>query len=318
MEHNYDLVIIGAAAAGCAAAVYAARRHLNTIIVSKDIGGEVALSGEIGNWPSVIHTTGVELAKEFHEHVKHYNVPIDEGWSVESITQDGRYHVLTAKNFAGEEKTYRAKAVIVASGIHPRELGVPGEKEKKGRGLTYCTVCDGPLFKGKVTTTIGAGNAAVESALMMADIASHVNIVTKYGKDDLKGGFPKAEDILLKKMMEKENVTVIFNADTTEILGEQMVSGIRYIDTTTNEEKELQTDGVMVHIGVIPNSDFVEGVEKDAQRQIKVTKTCKTTIPGLFAAGDVTDIPYNQISIAVGMGATAALAAIDYINHFEE
>lgn len=314
---EFDLVIIGAAAAGSAAAIYAARRHLNVIIVSKDIGGEVTLSGEIGNWPSVIETTGVELAKQFHEHVKYYNVPIDQGYGVEKIEQDGKFHVLTAKNYAEGEKKYRTKTVIVATGIHPRELGLPGEKELKGRGLTYCTVCDGPLFKGKITTTIGAGNSAVESALMMGDIAEKVYVITKYGPDDPKNGFPKAEDILVKKMLEKDNIEIIHNGMTTEIVGEGVVSAVKYTNTVSKEEKSIKTDGAMVHIGVIPNSDFIDCVEKDKGGQIIVDKVCQTNCTGIFAAGDVTDIPYNQISIAVGMGATAALAAIDYINAFE-
>ena len=170
-EQCYDVVIIGAAAAGSAAGVYCARRNLNTIIVSMDIGGEVALSGEVENWPGIINITGFELAQNFNKHVLSYNVPIDQGFKVEAIKQEKNYHIVEAKNLSGEERSYKTKAVIIASGIHPRELGLPGEKELKGRGVTYCTVCDGPLFKGKTTITIGAGSAALESALMMGEIS---------------------------------------------------------------------------------------------------------------------------------------------------
>jgi alkyl hydroperoxide reductase subunit AhpF len=316
-EKLYDLIIIGHAAAGPAAAIYAARRHLDVLIISKDIGGEVALSGDIGNWPSVIKTTGIELAKEFHEHVKSYNVPIEEGTEVVSIAQEKNIHIITAKDILGKEKIYRTKTIIVATGIHPRELDIPGEKELKGRGITYCTVCDGPLFSKKITATIGAGNSAVESVLMMGEIAEKVYVVTKYGPDDQNGGFPKAENILVEKMMALKNIEIVYNARTTSIGGEKSVESLTYTDTKANEEKTLEIQGAMVHIGVIPNSDFITCVEKDKGGQIIVDKICKTSCEGIFAAGDVTDMPYNQISIAVGMGATAALTAIDYLNHFE-
>ncbi|MFH1286734.1 MAG: FAD-dependent oxidoreductase [Candidatus Magasanikbacteria bacterium] len=317
-EELYDLIIIGAAAVGTAASVYASRRHLHFKIVSKDIGGEVALSGEVENWPGIIKTTGIELSAQFHEHMKYYNVPIDDGHEVTSITKDGNVHVVTAKSSTGEEKIYRTKSVIIGSGVHPRNLKVPGEEERRGKGITYCTTCDGPLFGGKTTATIGAGNSAVESALMMAGIAKKVYVITRYSDDEEnKGGFPPAEEILVKKLKELDNVEIIYNADTKEILGDGMVSGIKYLDTASNEEKELDVQGVMVHIGVIPNSTFVDCVDKDPAGQIVIDKLCKTSRDGIFAAGDVTDIPYNQIAIAAGHGVTAALSAIDYINKWE-
>lgn len=310
-----DLVIIGAAAAGSAAAVYAARRNLNFVVVAKDIGGEVALSGEVENWTGTIKTTGFELSQKFHEHVKSYGVQIDEGFGVEDIRQEENVHIVLAKNLAGEERTYRTKAVIIASGIHPRQLGVPGEKELKGRGVTYCTVCDGPLYRGKITATIGAGNAAVESALMMADLAEKVYLITKYDKET-KHGFPKAENVLVDKLLTKENVEIIYEANTTEVLGEQMVSGVRY-ETPDGESHDIETNGVMVHIGMIPNSDFVKCTEKNPQKEIIVQVNCETSCPGVYAAGDVSDVPFKQIVIAAGQGATAALSAIDYINRWQ-
>jgi NADH-dependent peroxiredoxin subunit F len=313
-----DLVIIGAAAAGSAAAVYAARRHLNFLIVSKDIGGEVALSGEVENWPGTIHTTGFELSKAFHEHVKSYDVQIDEGWGVTKIEPVENYHIVHAENYSKEKREYKTKSVIVSSGIHPRTLGIPGEEELKGRGVTYCTVCDGPLFKGKTTATIGAGNSAVESALMMADIAEKVYVVTKYpNTPESKGGFPRAEDILVKKLREKSNVEFIYNASTNQVLGDGMTSGFKYKDNDSGEEKEVEVNGIMVHIGMIPNSQFVDCADKNQAGELKVNTRCETSCKGLFAAGDVTDVPFKQISISAGQGATAALSAIDYLNHWE-
>ncbi len=313
-----DLVIIGAAAAGSSAAIYAARRNLNFVVVAKDIGGEVALSGEVRNWPGIIETTGFELAQNLHKHMKSYDVPIDEGFSVESIQQEKNYHIITAKNITDEEKIYKTKSIIIASGIHPRELQIPKEQELKGRGVTYCTVCDGPLFKEKITATIGAGNSAIESALMMSSIAQKVYLITKY-PDTKKslGGFPKAETILVDKIKALDNVEIMYHANTTEISGDDMVSGITYEDKENGEKKELKVDGVMVHIGMIPNSQFVTCGKKNKAGEVEVTIKCATDCPGVFAAGDVTDVPFKQIVIAAGHGATAALSAIEYINKWK-
>lgn len=312
-----DLVIIGGSAAGSAASIYAARRNLNFVVVAKDTGGEVALSGDVDNWPGVIHTTGIELAQQFTKHMKSYNAPIDEGFEVSGIQQKKSHYIVTAKNYSGKEKIYETKAIILATGIHPRSLGIPGEQELRGKGVTYCTVCDGPLYRNKVTATIGAGNAALESALMMSELATSVYVLTKYPEDQ-HGGFPKGEDILVEKLKAKSNVTIIYNADTKQILGEDKVSGIRYLDTATQKEQDIMVDGVMVHIGMLPNSSFTDLAEKNQQGELVVDLTCKTNRPGMFAAGDVTNIPFKQIAIAAGMGVTAALSAIDYINRWKE
>lgn len=317
-EQLLDLVIIGAAAAGSAAAVYAARRNLNFVVIAKDIGGEVALSGEVGNWPGIIETSGFELSQNFHKHVQSYDVPIDEGFAVETIKAEKNYHIITAKNSTGEEKTYQTKAVIIASGIHPRLLGIPREEDLKGRGVTYCTVCDGPLFKGKTTATIGAGNAAIESALMMSGIAEKVYLITKYpDTPESLGGFPRAETILVDKVKALDNVEIIYNANTTEIKGDGMASAVVYEDNESKESKEVSIDGVMVHIGMIPNSQFVTCGKKNKAGEIEVTTKCETDCPGVFAAGDVTNVPFKQIVIAAGQGATAALSAIEYINKWK-
>lgn len=314
-----DLVIIGAAAAGSAAAIYAGRNNLDFLIVSKDIGGEVALSGKVGNWPGTITTTGTELAKNFHDHIKSINIKIDEGFEVTAIKQEKNHHIVVAKNYAGEERIYETKAVIVASGIHPRHLPVPGEEKLRGMGITYCTTCDGPLFRDKITATIGAGNSALESVLMMSRIAKKVYLITRYSNTkENNGGFPKGERILIEKVKELENVEILYEADTKKILGDNMVSGLKYEDTVTKEVKEIEVNGIMVHIGMIPNSDFVTCANKNPMGEIEVNLKCATSCPGVFAAGDVTNIPYKQIAIAAGHGVTAAMAAIEYLNRWEE
>lgn len=314
----YDLVIIGAAAAGCTAAVYAARRNLNFIIITKDIGGEVALSGEVENWPGQIHTTGIQLAQDFHKHAASYNTNIKNGLMVTAIKQDGNVHVIETDDGTGKTESFTTKTVIIASGIHPRTLGLPGEDELRGKGVTYCTVCDGPLYRRKITATVGSGNSALESALMMATLASKVYLLSKYpNTKETNGGFPKGENILIDKIKQQPNVEIIYGASTTKILGTDFVTGLEYTDTSGTAQS-LTTDGVMVHIGMIPNTDFVEKVEKNPVKEIIVSQKCETSVPGIFAAGDVTNIPYKQISIAAGQGAVAALAAIEYINRFQE
>ena len=312
-----DLVIIGASAAGLSASVYAARRKLNFVVLSMDIGGEVAKSGEVENWLGIEHTNGIELAQNFEKHARSHDVDIQNGHEVTKIEQDGNTHVIHAI-YGSEKKTYRTKAVIIASGIHPRELGIPGEDTLKNKGVTYCTVCDGPLYKRKTTATIGAGNAAVESALMMAGISEKVYLVTKYPNEEaVQGGFPKAETILVHKVKELDNVEIIYNAMTEKISGESRVEGFSYKDQDSSKTHDIAVDGVMVHIGMIPNSTFVTCGDKNPSGEVKVTLKCETTCTGIFAAGDVTDIPFKQIIISAGHGATAALSAIEYINRWE-
>ncbi len=313
-----DLVIIGAAAAGCAAAVYAARRNLKYAIVAKDIGGEVALSGDVDNWPGTIHTTGFELAQQFYKHAESYGTKAEVGYEVVGIEKEGNYFIVKTQNYSKEEKLYYTKTVIIGSGIHPRELGIPGEKELRGKGVTYCTVCDGPLYRGKITATIGAGNAGLESALMMSELASKVYLITKFpNTKETNGGFPKGENILIDKVKKAKNVEIIYSAQTLTIIGKDAVEGLIYRDSVTNEEKQIEAGGIMVHIGNIPNSSFATGVEKTPLGEIIVDQKCMTSIPGIFAAGDVTTIPYKQIVIAAGQGVTAALSAIEYINKWE-
>jgi len=313
----FDLIIIGGSAAGSAAAIYAARRKLNFKIVTDDLGGEVALSGVVNNWPGNIEIQGFELAKKFTEHVRSYGVEIDEGLRASKIESKENYHIVTAKNAIGKISTYETKTVIIATGIHPRHLQVPGEKELYQKGVTYCTVCDGPLFKNKITATIGSGNSALESALMMANIASKVYLISKYADTkDTNGGFPKGETILVDKVKSLPNIEIIYSATTTKINGEARVDGLTY-KTDTGEEKTIPTQGVMVHIGQIPNSQFADIVTKTPLGEIIVDAKCKTNIPGIFAAGDVTNIPYKQIGISVGQGIIASLATIEYINRWK-
>lgn len=309
----YDLIIIGASAAGCSAAVYAARRKLNVVIITDGIGGEVAMAGEINNWPGQISVAGYELAQNFAAHVKSYGVEIIEGWRADQVKKtDGSFEIIF-KNAVGEEKTFTAKSVITATGIHPRHLKIPGEEAFFHKGVTYCSVCDGPLFRGKVTATIGGGNSALESVIMLSNIAKEVHLLTiEPNTAEKKFGFPTGDDILIEKVKSLPNVTIRYDANTYEIFGENRVAGLRYRDLTG--EHELAVDGVMIHVGMVPNAQYLTDVAKDQLGQIIIDQKGATSVPGLFAAGDVTNLPYKQIGIAAGQGIIAALSAIDYLN----
>jgi NADH-dependent peroxiredoxin subunit F len=305
-NHIYDLVIIGASAAGISAAIYAARRKLDFMIVTYDIGGEVLTSGEIENYPGIAKTDGIELTEKFKEQLKIYDVKVDELWQVKSVEKDGELFKITAE-LNKESRVYLAKTAILATGVHPRELGVPGEKEYRGRGVTYCTTCDGPLFKGKTTVTIGGGNSALESALMMEHISEKVYVV------NINPQF-KGEQVLIDKVASSDKIEVIYSAETLEILGDgKFATGVKYRDKESSEKRQIDVQGVMIHIGLVPNSDLAE-VDKNEFGEIVVNERCETNVPGLFAAGDVTNAPYKQIAMATGQGVCAALTAVDFLN----
>lgn len=324
---QYDLIIIGGSAAATSAAIYAKRRNLNFLILTKEFGGEVATSGEIGNWPGMLETNGIELTDKFREHLKYYNVEPELGVIVEKITrqEDGTFCITAKKDGVltqaadklsgdGDDSLrcdYVSRAVIVTTGVHPRGLNVPGEKEFRNKGVSYCTVCDGPVFPGKVTATIGGGNSALESALMLADIASKVYIINK--NPQFKG-----DQILIDNLKQKRNIEIIYNADTAQILGDEFVRGLKYKDQS-GAEKELKVDGIFIHIGMVPNSSLVpDEVKKNSYGEIEINCLSETNVPGFFAAGDVTIVPHKQIVIAAGQGAAAALSAVSYLNKIKQ
>ena len=323
-----DLLIIGGSAAATTAGIYGIRRGLNLKIITKDFGGEVATSGEIGNWPGDGMTDGITLADKFKKHLEYYKVDIEEGVSVEKITkQDDGTFCISAKKSGGTvmaaEKMpdgksdtlkcdYIAKTVMVTTGVHPRELGIPGEKEYKNKGVSYCSTCDLPLFTGKTVTIIGGGNSALESALMGVDITKKVYVINKNATF-------KGDDVLIQKLTSqpKDKVEILYETGTKEIVGDKFVTGVKYTDKE-GKEHELKTDGIMVHIGMVPNSGIVpDNVEKNPFGEIKVNTRCETNVPGLYAAGDVTDVAFKQIVIAAGQGCTATLSAVQYLNQLK-
>lgn len=304
----YDLLILGASAAGVSASIYAARRKLNFLVLSTDIGGEVATSGEIENYPGFVHTDGIALTEKFKEQLEFNHVDVRWPVTVLSVKPVGARLSVDAETLQGHQ-IFETKSVIVATGMHPKQLGVKGETEFRGRGVTYCTTCDGPLFKGKEVVTIGGANSALESALMLSELCPTVTLITK--NPAMKG-----DRVLIDKVLAKPNITLLTNAKTNAIVGEQTVRAVRYTDPEGGEH-EVPAAGAFIHVGNLPNSSFVD-VQKNPAGAIVIDRLGQTSLPGLFAAGDVATVPYWQIGIAVGSGITAALSAINYLNRLKE
>ena len=296
----YDLIIIGAGPAGITASVYAARKRMSLLVITKDIGGQAAISGDIENYTGYQFITGPDLAAKFEEHMRKYDITLKENEEVLELKKIGD-NILVKTN----KGSYEAKTAIIASGKRSKEIDVPGEKEFKNKGLTYCATCDAPLFSGKVVAVIGGGNSALDAALQLIKIAKQVyiiNITSALGGDA----------IMREKINESKLVTVLNNTQVTVILGDKFVSGIRI--KKEGKEKQLALQGIFVEIGLIPNSDFANEVEKNQFGEIKVNSCNETNIPGVFAAGDVTDVPEKQIIIAAGEGSKAALSAFRYLS----
>ncbi|MFH0826705.1 MAG: FAD-dependent oxidoreductase [Candidatus Omnitrophota bacterium] len=294
-----DLIVIGAGPAGITASVYAARKKMNLLVISKDIGGQAAWSGDIENYTGYQFITGPDLTAKFEEHMRKYAIPLKEQETATLVEKTNDFlKVITDKD------TYEARAVIVASGKRTKELHVPGEKELKNRGLTYCATCDGPLFADKDVAVIGGGNSALDAALQLIKIARHTTIINI---TQALGGDP----VMREKVEASQAITIMNNAQVTAVLGEKFVSGIRV--KRQDKEETLSVRGVFVEIGLLPNSEFVRGVELNERKEIKVNASNETNIPGIFAAGDVTDVPEKQIIIAAGEGSKAALSAFRYL-----
>jgi alkyl hydroperoxide reductase subunit F len=296
----YDLIIIGAGPAGITAAVYAARKKLNFLVITQYVGGQAAWSGDVENYTGYQFITGPDLVAKFEEHMRYYGIDVKEGEeALDAVKDNGVFRVKTNK------AEYAAKALIIASGKVSKELGVPGEKEFKNRGLTYCATCDGPLFAGKDVAVIGGGNSALDAALQLVRIAKKVYLVNN---TETLGG-----DAIMREKVEKSPaVTVLNGSKVTAIKGDKMVTGIKI--RRQDKEEDIPVQGVFVEVGLVPNSSFIKDIEKNKYGEIKVNLSSETSIPGIFAAGDVTDTPGKQIIIAAGEGSKAALAVFRYIS----
>jgi NADH-dependent peroxiredoxin subunit F len=299
----FDVLVVGGGPAGAAAAVYAARKGIRTGIVAERFGGQVMDTNAIENFISVKETEGPRLVSALEEHVKSYDVDIMNTQRAEKLTPGDLIEVELASG-----AKLKSKSVIISTGARWRELNVPGEQEYRGKGVAYCPHCDGPLFKGKDVAVVGGGNSGVEAAIDLAGIVSHVTLLEFADK-------LKADAVLQKKLFSLSNVKVICNAQTAEVTGDgSKVNGLNYIDRATGDTQHLDVAAVFVQIGLIPNTDWLKGtVELSKYGEIEVDNHGMTSVPGVFAAGDVTTIPYKQIVIALGDGAKASLGAFDYL-----
>jgi thioredoxin-disulfide reductase len=305
MEKNlYDLIIIGAGPAGMTAAIYAARRKIKFIILSMDIGGQMSWSSDVDNYPGLPDLAGVELVKKFNEHLKEYNIQVKQE-EAESVERKRKIIIIkTRKN------TYKSKAVIIASGKAPKKLNVSGEEKYLGKGVSYCAVCDAPLQKNKTVVVVGSGNSGLDASLLLSNYAKRIYLMDVSPK--ITG-----EPYLKDKVLKNKKINFIGNAKIKEILGDSFVNGLKY--EQNGKENILKVEGVFIEVGLINKTDFTN-VRKNRWGEIMIYRSTisneenYTNIPGIFAAGDCTDIPAKQIIAAAGEGCKAALAAFDYIN----
>jgi NADH-dependent peroxiredoxin subunit F len=296
----YDVIIIGAGPAGLSAAVYATRQQLNVLILTKNIGGQILWSYDVENYLGFKKISGAELVEKFFEHLKEYKAEIKEDESVESIDKrDKHFSVKTDKEI------YEGKTIIVTSGKEPRKLNVTGEEKLSGKGVSYCATCDGLFFKDQVVAVVGGGNAGIDSVIQLDKIAKKIYVIEVL--DELK-----ADKMSIEQAKKSEKVKIMINTKVKEIKGDKEVSSI--IVENKEGEKELKVDGVFVEIGSLPSVDFVKDLKKNKFNEIIINNKNETNIPGIFAAGDVTDVPEKQAIIAAGEGAKAALSAFRFLS----
>ena len=303
----FDVLVIGGGPAGSAAAIYAARKGIATGIAAERFGGQVADTMGIENLISVPYTEGPKLVAAMEQHVNEYEVDIMNMQRAEKLIpaeQTGGLHEVRLANGG----SLKARTGILSTGARWRQMGVPGEEEYRNKGVAYCPHCDGPLFKGKRVAVIGGGNSGVEAAIDLAGIVGHVTLI-EFGEQ------MRADEVLQKKLRSLNNVKIITSGQTTEVVGtDGKVSGLNYTDRTTGESHHVELEGVFVQIGLVPNTEWLKGdIELSQHGEIIVNDRNETSIPGVFAAGDATTVPYKQIVISMGEGSKAALSAFDFL-----
>ena len=304
---KFDVLIVGGGPAGAAAAIYAARKGIRTGVVAERFGGQVNDTMEIANYPGIPETNGPAYAAALEQHVRNYEVDIMNTQRVAELVpaaQPGGYVTVKLDNGG----TLQSRTVILATGARWRNVNVPGEQEYKTKGVAYCPHCDGPLFKGKDVAVIGGGNSGVEAAIDLANVVKHVTVFEFLPE-------MKADAVLIKKLKSLPNVTIHTNAQTTEITGAGgKVNGLKFKHRADGTDAKVDLEGVFVQIGLVPNTEFLgEVVERSKYGEIVVNARGETNVPGVFAAGDCTTVPYKQIVVAAGAGSTAALSAFDYL-----
>ena len=298
----YEIIIVGGGPAGMAAAVYAARKRLNTLLITNDIGGQVNWTAGVENYLGYQFIEGRDLISKFEQQVDQFPIEQKIGLKVKQVKKiEGGFEIIAE---SGEK--YQSRVVLLATGKRPRRLNVEGEMELTGRGVTYCATCDGPVFAGQRVAVIGGGNSAIEAALDMVKIAEHVDMVSV---TPLTG-----DPIMIEKLSAAKNLTTYQEYQTEKVVGQGLVEGIVIRDIRTGKSQQVDVTGVFIEIGLVPNADLVKDLLKlNENGEVPVNCSCETEIPGLYAAGDVTTVPEKQIVIAAGEGAKAALQAHKYL-----
>ncbi|MCA0198755.1 MAG: alkyl hydroperoxide reductase subunit F [Proteobacteria bacterium] len=305
-KEAFDVLVVGGGPAGAAAAIYAARKGIRTGVAAERFGGQVLDTMAIENFISVPHTEGPKLAAALEQHVRGYEVDIMNLQRATALVPAGDDGLVEVKLENGA--SLKSRSVVLSTGARWRQMNVPGESEYRNKGVAYCPHCDGPLFKGKRVAVIGGGNSGVEAAIDLAGVVAHVTLVEFDGK-------LRADEVLQRKLRSLANVDIIVSACSTEVLGDgQKVTGLVYTDRNDNREHRLALDGIFVQIGLLPNTEWLKGtVALSPRGEIVVDDRGQTSVPGVFAAGDCTTVPYKQIVIAMGEGSKAALAAFDHL-----
>ena len=302
-EQIYDTLIIGAGPGGMTAGIYAARREMNALIVGQEIGGQVMWASEIENYPGFRSINNYDLINRMREQVTELGTPI-KNEEVKRIKkeEDDNFTVYTSRN------TFRARTVIAALGLAPKRLAIPGEEEFAGKGISYCANCDGPFYKGKDVAVVGGGNSALDAAEYLSKVANKVYLVHR--REEFK-----AFESLEKEVKDRDNIELVLNSEVKEIQGNDSVEKIQVHNSKEDHTSELSVQGVFIEIGRIARTDLVKDLaERDEGSQIKINDKCETSTPGLYAIGDVTTIPFKQITVACGHGTIAALAAYQFLN----
>jgi len=302
----YDLIIIGGGPGGVAAGIYAARKKIKVALVTETFGGQSLVSADVRNWVGTKSISGFELAQNLEAHLRD-----QEGINIISSERVSKVEKVSAGFTVKTEsgKSFKSRYILTTAGSRRRRLNVPGEEKHEGRGVAYCSICDAPLFQNMVVVVVGGGNAGLEAVVDLQPYAKKIYLLAR-------GDFPKGDAITLEKIQKDPKFELIINAETLEILGEEKVSGLKYKDLKTNQEKILPVGGVFVEIGILPNSEMLgDLVEKDKFGDIIIDhKTQKTSCPGVWAAGDVTDVLYKQNNISTGDAIKALLNIYDEIN----
>jgi len=316
MKEVYDVIIVGGSSAGLSAAIYCGRRNLKVLVITKEVGGQAAEAPKIENYPGFLEVSGSELIKRFYEQAlkSGAEIVLDEVKSVEEIITSEKREFLVKT----EKREFYSRSLILAFGKTPRKLEAKGEEKFLGKGVSYCAICDGPLFKGKVVAVVGGGNSALNSSLYLSSIAKKVYLIHR--REEFR-----AFESVVEEVKRKENVEFLLNCIVKEVRGDNFLKSIIVENLKTGEEMEVECDGLFIEIGSELKTDFIKHLVKtDENGQIVVNLRCQTFYPntddirpGIFAAGDVTNVPYKQIVISAGMGAIAGLEAYNYLKGFE-